>query len=341
MPCIRTSVSFAAVACIYAATSFPSPSIADSTTADGRALSPRSNQTSCHLGAGEESHQVGHGPAPLWPWQIYRSSPFNPPELEINQTGQSLAAGLIFITPSEGSNATATKEVAPLILTDAGQLVWNGPSVNATNLRVATYEGQSILTYWSGFSTAGANIGHGYGSVTFLDESYSEILTLCPDLGLSIPGDQQFSCQADLHESFVTDRNTILISAYNATPADLSSVGGPVDGWVYDSLFFEIDPKNGSILFRWSSLEHVPVAQTKLPLQSSGESIDIAFDYFHINSIVNIGDDYFLVNARHTWATYLVNAAGEILWTLQGETGGDFGTLPPNGQFVSSLSHPS
>lgn len=286
------------------------------------------------LGPGKESHQIGNDSGPIWPWQIYKSSSFNPPELQITTNGKPLAKGLIFITPSDFTKIRATKAVAPLILTDTGQLVWHGPIKNATNLRVASYYGRSILTYWSGVSSAGANVGHGYGSITFLDSSYKVISTVCPHLGLVTSDNETYPCDADLHESFVTDRNTILITAYNATAADLSSIGGPRNGWVFDSLVFEIDPRNGKILFKWSALEHIPVNETKLPLHGAGKNQSVPFDYFHINSVVNIGEK-FLVNGRHVWGIYLVNSKGGIDWRLQGETGGDFGDLPAHGKFVS------
>ena len=294
-----------------------------------------SGNVSCHTGPGKESHRVVNGSGGTWPYQVYRSSPFNPPELEITTNSQPLAPGLLFITPSDEGSSEATKDTAPLIMTDTGQLVWNGPMVTANNLRVAYYEGNPILTYWSGSSGPGANIGHGYGNVTFLDATYNEILVICPQFGLLTPDNSEHPCEADLHESFVTDRNTLLVTAYNVTKTDLSSVGGPSNGWVYDCLFFELDPKNGSILFRWSALEHVPVNGTKLNFTGSeGFNQSFPFDWFHINSVVNIGSS-FLVNSRHLWSTYLVTANGDIEWTLQGDTGGDFGALPPNGHFVS------
>ena len=298
--------------------------------------SPESSvNASCHFGPGTESHQVVNGSGEIWPYQVYKSSPFNPPELEITTNGQPLAPGLIFITPSDTSTIEATKDTAPLIMTDAGQLVWNGPTTAANNLRVASYAGKSILTYWSGSSTSGTNTGHGYGNVTFLDTTYSEILDVCPKFGLVTPNNVTYPCEADFHESFVTDRDTLLVTAYNVTPTDLSSIGGPSDGWVYDCLFFELDPKNGDILFRWSALEHVPVNDTQLGFAGRGGfNQSDPFDWFHMNSVVNIGNQ-FLVNSRHLWATYLITAKGDIVWTLQGETGGDFGALPPNGQFVS------
>ena len=296
---------------------------------------PLSNISSCPLKPGRENHQVANVSKPSWPYQIYKSSSFNPPELQITTNGKPLAPGLLLFTPSNISPIRAAKDVAPLIMTDAGELVWSGPTVNSTNLRVTSYKGKAILTYWSGLSTAGANIGHGYGNVTFLDSSYNTILTVCPQLGLVTPDNIKYPCEADLHESFVTDRNTILISAYNATRADLSSLGGPRDGWVFDCLFFEIDPEDGSALFKWSSLEHVSVSSSKQPVLDTGIDQSAPFDYFHINSVVNVGGA-FLVNARHTWSTYLVSSTGDVVWTLEGETGGDFGPLPAAGHFVST-----
>ena len=289
---------------------------------------------SCHVGSGNEHHQVVEDPGEVWPYQVYKSSSFNPPELDITSDGRPLAPGLLFITPSDGSRVNATKDTAPMIVTATGQLVWHGPTVTANNLRVASYQGKSILTYWSGSSAPGANVGHGYGHVTFLDSTYSEILNVCPQLGLVTPEDVTYPCQADFHESFITDRDTLLVTAYNATEADLSLIGGPSNGWVFDCLFFELDPKNGDILFRWSALEHIPVNETKSGLAGRGGfNQSVPFDWFHINSVVNIGNQ-FLVNSRHLWTTYLITAKGDIEWTLQGDTGGDFGALPPNGHFV-------
>ena len=219
-------------------------------------------------------------------------------------------------------------------MTDEGQLVWNGP--RASNFRLSHYKGSPILTYWRGVNSAGGNAGFGYGNITFLDDTYREILTVCSRLDIVSPEGRQLECEADFHEAFVTDRDTLLVSAYNATPADLSVIGGPTQGWVMDCLVFEIEPESQEILSRWSALEHVPIENTKHPLRGTGNQ-SVPLDYFHINSVVNIGDSL-LINARHTWSTYLVSTEGEIEWTLQGETGGDFGLLPENGQFVSLKS---
>lgn len=173
-------------------------------------------------GPGVEHHEVGGGGnTTIWPYQIYKSAPFNPPVWEINATGEALAPGLLFITPSDFSTVDVVKQPAAQIFTDEGQLVWSGPTANSTNFKWQYLDGEPTITFWSGVSSAGGNTGHGYGNVTLLDTSYDLKAVVCPDFNLTVPGEETFDCQADLHESYLTDRNTILVSAYNATPADL------------------------------------------------------------------------------------------------------------------------
>ena len=268
--------------------------------------------------------------ATSWPYKIYKSVPFNPPVWEINATGDPLAPGLVFTTPSD-TFLPVVKQAAPQITTDKGDLVWFGPTSNATNFKWQTLNGEPTLTYWSGDTTDSTNIGHGYGNITMLSSSYEEVTVLCPHFGLNVAGGGPHSCEADIHESFITDRNTILISAYNATPADLTVIGGPSAGWIWDSQFYEVDPSTGQVLFRWSSFEHVDVNGTEVALGNSGNST-APFDYFHINSVVNVGDHY-LLNSRLFSTVYYIDNAGNIEWQFSGTDGGDFGPLPTNGSF--------
>lgn len=295
-----------------------------------------------------------------WPWQVFQTEPFNPPVFDIQADGQPLAPGAIFMTPADiNSNQTATKQAGPLIMdsqgkaptaarhlkrlsnakSELGQLVWNGPLSKSSSMfsyidfRVQQLNGTSYLTYWSGYETSSANIGHGFGSTTFLDESYEEVFVVCPHLGLKKTSTDQGSCDGDIHEQQVTPQGTLLITAYNVTTGDLTSVNGSANGTVLDSMVFELDIKTSEVLWHWSSLEHVPIDRTHAFLREGQGSPESPFDYFHVNSIDMAGDNV-LINGRHTWETYLVNKpSGEIIWTLNGETGGDFGALPAN--FVS------
>lgn len=298
-----------------------------------------SKNASCKLGDGESSAQIVNGSGSYWPYQTYKSSSFNPPKLEITTNGQPLASGLLFMTPGNFGATLATKDVAPMIMTDDGQLVWEGPVTTGTvtNLHVSTFDNQTILTYWNGFVTTGTNTGHGYGNITFLDSSYSEILTVCPKLGLQTPDNSTYPCEADVHESHITSRGTLLFTAHNVTQADLSSIGGPKNGWVYDCLVYEMEPRTSEVLFRWSALEHVPVNSTLMPSSTGGQSRSVPLNYILINSVVDVGDMY-LISGRHTSTVYLVDKkTGDVLWSLNGETGGDFGPLPSEAQFVSNL----
>jgi hypothetical protein len=160
--------------------------------------------------------------------------------------------------------------------------------------------------------------GYGYGKVQIFDTTYKEIYSICPDFNLAFPPNTPpQECQADIHESYVTDRGSILMSAYNYTQADLTSIGGPADGWIYDGLFFEVDIKTQKILFSWSAAAHVPINATKLPFNPEVDgTAGSPFDYFHINSVQSVGDGY-LVNSRHAWTVYKLDSKGIIEWQFE------------------------
>ena len=330
---------FLVASCWLAATCYSAPGYL---TARPRSIKRVSHEadyiSSCRLGLGEESHQITKGSGSYWSYQTYKSAPFNPPELQITTNGKPLAAGLLFLTPGNFGPTIATKDVAPMIMTDDGQLVWEGPitDVTVTNLKVSSFEGQPVLTYWVGPVITQPNFGHGYGNIIFRDTSYNIILTVCPKLGLLTADNTSYPCEADVHESLITSRGTLLFTAHNVTSTDLSSIGGSRNGWVYDSLIYDIQPRTGEILFRWSSLEHVSVSATKLPLSTGGQNQSVPLNYFMVNSVVDVGNTY-LISGRHTSTVYLVNNQGDTLWSLEGETGGDFGPLPEDGHFVRSL----
>jgi hypothetical protein len=219
---------------------------------------------------------------------------------------------------------------------DDGELVWNGPVHDSSNLLVQTLDGKQVLTYWSGQGSAGYSlaIGHGFGQVVVLDSTYTVINTVCPQLNLTLPPGATARCVADVHESKITNRNTMLITAYNTTPHDLSSIGGPTNGWLLDSLALEVDIVTGKVLFSWSPPAHLPLNRTLFPLSgAAGTSQSTPFDAFHVNSIQPVGNNY-LINIRNVWATFLVSPTGKIIWEINGLDGGHFGALPEGGTFV-------
>ena len=188
---------------------------------------------------------------------------------------------------------------------------------------------------WSGYNTNGANIGHGYGQVNFVDATYKNF-TVDPDLGLTkLLKTTNPKWSIDIHEHQLTSRNTLLVSAYNNTPYDLTAYGGPKHGWIADSMFFELDVATSKVLFSWTASDHVPLNSSHQPIITplSNATESAPWDWFHINSVDTVGSDY-LVNGRHVWSTYAVSSKdGSVIWSIEGENGGSFGELPADGTF--------
>ncbi|TKA29460.1 hypothetical protein B0A50_03473 [Salinomyces thailandicus] len=277
-----------------------------------------------------------------WPYRVYKSSPVRPPNISINTYGGELAEGFLFLTP-KGRGRQGVNQTAPFAFDSDGELVFAANATyGTTDFRVQTYRAQQHLTYWQGKSTGSPNPGHGYGVVTFLDSEYEEFnLSVKADInGIEDVDTEKKPGPApgtiDIHEHDMTDRDTLLVTAYNNTPANLSSMGGPEAGWIADSLFFEIDVATQDIIYRWSPLEHIPLNSSRLPVKSymGSGTRSAPWDFFHTNSIQAIGSEYFLISSRHTWSIWLIaRHTGEVVCEFNGEDGGTFGAVPEGGHF--------
>ena len=71
---------------------------------------------------------------------------------------------------------------------------------------------------------------------------------------------------------------------YDPIPYDLSKVGGPADGVLYDGVIQEIDIATGRKVFEWRARDHVALDESYAPLPQ-GESAMLPYDYFHANSV--------------------------------------------------------
>ena len=110
------------------------------------------------------------------------------------------------------------------------------------------------------------------------------------------------------------------MSIYDILPADLTPVGGPALGWIYDGLFQEIDIATGELIFEWRASDHVPLNSTFKTFVGNGNDRDAAFDYFHINSVAKDHEGNYIVSARHTHSiTCIHHETGAIIWTLGGK----------------------
>jgi hypothetical protein len=107
------------------------------------------------------------------------------------------------------------------------------------------------------------------------------------------------------------------LTAYVPTQRDLSPIGGPEDGAVWDGIAQELDLETGEVIFEWRSLDHVGVEETyRQPPQDPSTPLD----YFHINSIDIDFDGNLLISAKGTSAVYKVEReSGEVLWRLGGK----------------------
>ena len=109
-----------------------------------------------------------------------------------------------------------------MILDDRGEVVWFRPldTKGVADFRAQRYGGRPVLTWWRGRAERG--VGDGY--YVIVDETYNEIATVAAGNGLT----------GDIHEFLITARDTALITIYERKPWDLSSVGGPKDGEIFD-----------------------------------------------------------------------------------------------------------
>jgi hypothetical protein len=230
-----------------------------------------------------------------------------PPPLTILQP-DAAGGGYAFIAPKL-VGPTARGPQGPEIVDSQGRPVWFNPVASedeqATDFRVQTYRGQPVLTWWQGNSHEGP--GHGQGFDYVADSSYRIIARVAAGNGLD----------ADSHEFRLTSQGTALITIYRTVPYDLSPLGGPSDGKVYDAVVQEIDVATGRVLFEWHSLDHVPLTDSYQPVPRSA---DAPYDYFHINAVNPDGHGGLLISGRHTWTVYdLDRSSGAVRWRLGGK----------------------
>ncbi len=277
-------------------------------------------QRSFHFTIANPAGQVPHQPLPLasrtaGDLQQFHSRPdLQPPAVKINTRSSAAQAGDIFL-----ANQAGPVQSGPMILDGQGRLVWFHPlhaDNTASDFRVQEYEGRPVLTFWEGYEGAGVGVGED----VIYDTAYRQIAAVHAGNGLS----------ADLHEFQLTPQGTALITAYYPVYWDTTSLHGPKNEIVMDSVVQEIDIKTGLVLFQWDSLDHVPLADTYLSLPATQGH---PFDYFHINTVQPDADGNLLVSARNTWAAYKINKrTGQTIWTMGGKHSTFF--MDPGSQFV-------
>lgn len=236
----------------------------------------------------------------------YRSRPdLSAPIVAVTRSKAALSPGLIFLTPNNG-----TAPDGPLIMDNRGEPVWIHPeSVHAAvNLRVATYRGEPVLTWWEGTIASGI----GAGEFVIADTSYAEIARVRAGNGY----------QADLHEFVIRSQDTAVFLVTNPVSTFVPVAGGspapgrPAPQSVIEAIVQEVDIATGHVLFEWHSLPAIDPSESYLPPPADSS----AYDYLHANSIDLDADGDLLVSGRHTWCVYKVDrASGQLVWRLNGK----------------------
>ena len=259
-----------------------------------------------------------------WPYQVFKTVDFTPPWLNITHHTKP-SEGYLFFAPD---GATET-QLGPLIMTASGDLVWNGPPEHAFNFGVYDYQGAQVLGWWNG-TLYPEPVGRGNGVIYLYDNKYDQThkVTLPGNFLEQVPG-ATFASNIDVHELQITTNGSLIVTANNVTQADLTSVGGPANGWVVDGLVYEIDIATNEVLFRWSSLEHLdqlPFTDSLFPIGSeglTGANQSLAWGYFHINAVDQYDGGY-VISSRYFCSAIAIDGDGQVKWRLSGRTGGDF-----------------
>jgi hypothetical protein len=236
-------------------------------------------------------------------YESFHSRPsLRPPDVTVSSEDNT-ATGDMFLAPYSGIG-----QYGPMILNEHGELIWFDPipaGARAADLRVQSYEGKPVLTWWQDPLVAG---GSKTAGVVIANSSYQDIAVVRAGNGY----------QPDLHEFTITPQGTALITVYAAIDCDTSAVGGTRDGAVADTLLQEIDLKTGLVMYEWHSLDHVSLQSTYVSAAPTGRSEPL--DYFHINSIDVAQNGDLLVDSRNTWALYDISSkSGQVQWQLGGK----------------------
>lgn len=260
-------------------------------------------------------------------WTFVSAPKLHPPKLTTDSKTQPGLAPGYFMTgvfKNVLAKGPMIGESGPLILDHNLQPVWFTPigtGALAANLRVQTYQGKPVLSWWQGtVSGTGATLS---GKDVVVDQHYKQVATITGADGWTISE----------HDMIISGSNA-WVTAYKNVPANLTPYGGSANGVVLDSAVQEYDLKTGQLLYTWDALN--PGGTPNIPLSQSEQKPfpGIPWDAYHINSIQLTGNETFLVSMRNTWTVYLVSrTTNAIEWTVSGNAKNSTFALPANAQF--------
>jgi hypothetical protein len=237
------------------------------------------------------------------------------PKVTVNKRTSAASKQNVLLTPlpspvvHPGSANTVTLDPVgpggPMIIDSQGKLVWfrklTLPDV-AANLRVQTYRGKKVLTWWQGKVTVSA-FGQGQGIIA--DSHYRTVAAVSAGNGYDM----------DIHEFTLTKDGLALFTVYSPVMMHLPGTPDGKLSPVMDSILQEVDPRTGLVVWEWHALGHIPLSESYATSANS-----ISYDAYHFNSAQSLGNGDVLVSARDTAAIYRVDrATGKRVWTLGGK----------------------
>ncbi|KAJ5888984.1 hypothetical protein N7495_009025 [Penicillium taxi] len=113
---------------------------------------------------------------------------------------------------------------------------------------------------------------------------------------------------------------TALACTYRDRMTDLSDLDRPdEDSWVITGGFVELDVETGCVLFKWDSLDQVPLHESARFHAWGSPDGKPGSDYVHINAVdKNDAGDY-IISLRFTNTVYMISGRdGRIMWRLGG-----------------------
>lgn len=239
----------------------------------------------------------------------FHSAPsLHPPKIRVTRPSDtaSLAPGYVFTADFYSLNEPPMiGQSGPLILDNRLQPVWFDPlpeKMVASNLSLQSYEGKPALAWWQGVVTKTGETES--GEDVLANQHYQPIARLEGADGWVLT----------LHELAVQGEDA-WVTANRNLAMDLSKYGGAYNGAMIDSAVQEYNLRSGKLLYSWDALHHIDLRDSYATLPTNG----FPWDAYHVNSVQLVGNEYFLVSMRNTWAAYLVNMrTGKIAWTLGG-----------------------
>lgn len=212
---------------------------------------------------------------------------------------------VFFVSGTTAANPGADPGPSILVIADkAGKVVWQRElPVGQTggNLRMQSYQGRPVLTWWQGMKEG----SHGVGVSHIADVHYNLIATLTPGAELS----------SDIHEFRLTPDGHALISSYQEVTTDLTAIGGPKDGRIYNCVATVVDVASKKRLFAWDALSHVPIAETAAKY-TAGQVLDP----YHMNAIALDPSGNLVISMRAVSTVFNVDPrTGAVNWQLGGK----------------------